>query len=55
MLFDVYVQDTFYKVIEASNVTDVLRIVGTDISNNVVPNFDKTKNHDIRIVPQDNA
>jgi len=55
MVFDVYVQDTYYKAIEASNVTDVLRIVGIDISNNLVLHFDPAKNHDIRIVPQDNT
>lgn len=55
MLFDVYVQDKFYKVIEASNVADVLRAVGQDITNNLVPDFDKDRNHDVKIVPQDNA
>ena len=55
MVFDVYVQDNYYKAIEASSVTDVLRIVGTDISNNLIPNFDPAKNHNIRIIPQDNT
>ena len=55
MLFDVYIQDNYYKVVEASDVTDVLKIVGTDIGNGAVPNFDKTKDHNIRIIAQDNA
>lgn len=55
MIFDVYVQDSFYKAIEGSNVADVLKQVGLDIVNNLIPNFDHTKNHDVRIVPQDNT
>jgi hypothetical protein len=55
MVFDVYVQDSFYKAIEGSNVADVLKQVSQDMVNNLIPNFDPAKNHDVRIVPQDNA
>lgn len=55
MVFDVYVQDSFYKAIEGNNVADVLKQVGQDIVNNIIPNFDPAKNHDVRIVPQENV
>lgn len=55
MIFNVYVQDNFYKTMEGSNVADILKQVGDDILNHLVPNFDPTKNHDVRIVPQDNT
>lgn len=55
MVFDVYVQDSFYKAIEGNSVGDVLKQVGQDIVNNLVPNYDPARNHDVRIVPQDNT
>lgn len=55
MVFDVYVQDNFYKAMEGSNVAEVLKQVGQDLLNNLIPNFDHTRNHDVRIIPQENS
>jgi hypothetical protein len=55
MVFDVYIQENYYKAMEGDNVADVLKQVGQDIVNNAVPNFDHSKNHDVKIVPRENA
>lgn len=55
MVFDVYVQDNFYKTMEGNNVADVLKQVGHDINSNLIPNFDSSKNHNVKIVPKENT
>ena len=55
MVFDVYIQDNYYKAIEGDNVADILKQVGQDIVNNVIPNFDHSRNHDVKVVPRENA
>jgi len=49
--YDIYIQDQFYKTISAQYVSDILRIVTLDISNNLVTNFDHSKPASIKIVP----
>lgn len=52
MFFNVYVQDKFYKIMEGKDVGEILVKVGRDIAENKVPDFDPTKNHDVKIEPQ---
>jgi hypothetical protein len=53
MKFDVFVQEVFYKTIEISSndVSKVISMVGLDIEKGLVPNFDNTKNQNIKIMP----
>ena len=51
--YDVYVQEKFYKVIEAKNTGDVLSKVAEDLKNNLVPDFDAAQNQNIRIVKKE--
>lgn len=52
-LYDVYVQEKFYKVMEADNTGSVLAMVADDIKNNLVQDFDNTQNQNIKIVPKE--
>ena len=54
MKFDVSVQGSFYKTIEAENTGAVLSAVANDIANNEVPNFVPGQPHNIVIVPKNN-
>ena len=51
MQYNVYVQETFYKTIEAENTGDVLREVTIDISQGKVA-LDNTISQNIRIEPK---
>ena len=50
--YNVYVQDSFYKVMSGEYTSDVLRQVTIDISENKVDGFDPAHPHNIRIEPQ---
>jgi hypothetical protein len=52
MEYDVYVQDKFYKVMSGDYTSDILKQVTNDILENLVPNFDPTQNHNIKINPK---
>jgi len=52
-LYDVYVQEKFYKTVGAENTGKVLSIVSKDIQDNLVPDFDNTQNQNIKIVPKE--
>jgi Ca2+-binding EF-hand superfamily protein len=52
MQFDVFVQGNFYKSLAAKNSGEVLAIVARDIKKSLVPGFDSSKNHDIKVVPK---
>ena len=51
MQFNVSVQGSFYKTIEAPNTGVVLALVAADIAAGLVPDFDPAANHDIVIQP----
>lgn len=51
MKYNVYVQDKFYKVIEAENTGSVLSQVSLDIKNGLLPNLDINIPHNIRVEP----
>lgn len=51
MKHKVYIQDKFYKVIEAENTGSVLSQVSFDIKNGLVPNLEINIPHDIRVEP----
>ena len=51
MKYNVYVQDTFYKVIEANSTGSVLSQVSLDIKNDKIPNIDKNIPQNIRVEP----
>jgi hypothetical protein len=50
MKFDVFVQGNYYKEVTAKNAGDALAIVAGDIQKNLVPGFDSSRNHEIRLV-----
>lgn len=49
MHFEVFVQDKFYKSLEAKNTGEALTVVARDIKSGLVPNFDSSKNHEIKL------
>lgn len=49
--YKVYVQDKYYKTIENKNAGEILAIIANDIKNNSVPDFDHTKDQNVRIEP----
>jgi hypothetical protein len=51
MKYNVYVQDKFYKVIEAQNTGSVLSKVSLDIKNGLVPNLEINIPNNIRVEP----
>ena len=51
-LYNVYVQDNFYKVMSGEYTSDVLRQVTLDINAGNVEGFDPAEPHNIRIEPQ---
>lgn len=51
MQFNVTVQDNFYGVITADNLTAALAATLADIKNGLVPNFDATQPEKITITP----
>ena len=48
--FDVFVQGKFYKTLSANHVGSVLSMVANDIQQGLVPGFDSSKDHNIKIV-----
>jgi Ca2+-binding EF-hand superfamily protein len=52
MQFDVFVQGKLYKSLAAKNSGEVLAIVARDIKKSLVPGFDSSKSHDIKVVPK---
>jgi hypothetical protein len=52
MKFDVSVQGSFYKTIEAPNTGTALTLVSLDISNGLVPNFNVSAPSNVVITPQ---
>jgi len=50
MQFDVFVQGNFYKYLVAKNSGEVLAMVARDIKAGLVPGFDPSKNHNIKII-----
>jgi hypothetical protein len=51
MKYNVYVQDIFYKIIEADTTGAVLSQVSLDIKNDQIPNIDKNIPQNIRVEP----
>lgn len=49
--YDIFVQDIFYKRITTKYITDIIRSVAIDVSNDLIPNFDHSKPASIKIVP----
>lgn len=47
--FEIYVQEKYYKTVTAENTGEALKIVSADIASGVVPGFDPTAAHNIRI------
>jgi len=51
MQYDIYVQDNYYKTVEAENTHDVLVVIGKDMAAGLI-NVDENKAHAIRIEPK---
>jgi hypothetical protein len=49
--YQIFIQDTPYKIIESAFVSDVLKELSFDIQHGMVPNFDNTKPASIKIIP----
>jgi len=49
--YNVYVQDKFYKTVEAEFMNEILTKVVEDISNNLVPDYDINLPSSIKIQP----
>ena len=47
--YQVFIQDQFYKIIEANNTGEVLAIIAKDIQNGI-PSMDYNQSHNIKIV-----
>lgn len=54
MQYDVYVQDTFYKTLEADYTNSALTQVTLDIQNGLVPDYDPDQPAAIKLVPVEN-
>jgi len=51
--YNVYVQDKFFKTVTDINVGVILGKISKDIQENLVPDFDSTKDQNIKIIPVD--